>query len=185
MTIELPDDVQGLIRTAQPPGLGPERREGVWDEAEVRRAVVAAVPESGARASRLPLVEALVLLWHDHLDASHQLVQDLTSGEGSWIHAIMHRREPDYWNSKYWYRRVGGHPAFETLATEVGNELGKEFASPRLRKVLMGGRWVAFAMVDAVETAVAAGPGSSTYATLLRAQELEFRALLAHCALRL
>jgi hypothetical protein len=23
----------------------------------------------------------------------------------AWIHAYLHRKEPDIWNSKYWYRR--------------------------------------------------------------------------------
>src|SRR5438105_123592 len=46
-------------------------------------------------------------LWlrHNFLDESHHISQDLHSLEGSYWHAIMHRREPDYWNSKYWFRR--------------------------------------------------------------------------------
>jgi hypothetical protein len=24
-----------------------------------------------------------------------------------WIHAYLHRKEPDIWNAKYWYRRCG------------------------------------------------------------------------------
>src|SRR5262249_17485377 len=37
-------------------------------------------------------------LYHDFLDESHAISQDLSSAEGSYWHAIMHRREPDYWN---------------------------------------------------------------------------------------
>jgi hypothetical protein len=36
------------------------------------------------------------------------------------VHAIMHRREPDPWNSKYWWRRVGAHPCFPELARRAG-----------------------------------------------------------------
>jgi hypothetical protein len=61
-----------------------------------------------------------LLLLHDHLEESHQLAQRL-EGQGQprtadYWHAIMHRREPDPDNSRYWFRRVGRHPAFEVLA---------------------------------------------------------------------
>src|SRR5262245_35001335 len=54
-------------------------------------------------------------LYHDFLDESHSISQDLHTVEGSYWHAIMHRREPDYWNSKYWFRRVGDHPIYDKL----------------------------------------------------------------------
>src|SRR4029079_2010324 len=38
-----------------------------------------------------------------------------SSPEGSFWHAIMHRREPDPSNSKYWWRLVGPHPALKRL----------------------------------------------------------------------
>lgn len=45
----------------------------------------------------------------------HETAQDLASAEGSYWHAIAHRIEPDFWNSGYWFRRVGKHPIFEKL----------------------------------------------------------------------
>ena len=56
-----------------------------------------------------------LLLWNDALDASHTISQGLESGTGSYWHGIMHRREPDYSNAKYWFRRVGVHPSFPAL----------------------------------------------------------------------
>jgi hypothetical protein len=53
-----------------------------------------------------------LLLWNDALDASHTVSQDIGSANGSYWHGIMHRREPDYGNGKYWFRRVGTHPLF-------------------------------------------------------------------------
>ena len=56
-----------------------------------------------------------LLLWNDALDASHTISQGLESRTGSYWHGIMHRREPDYSNAKYWFRRVGVHPTFPAL----------------------------------------------------------------------
>src|SRR5687767_13390080 len=46
-------------------------------------------------------------LYFDFLDESHAISQDLDTAEGSYWHGILHRREPDYPNAKYWFRRVG------------------------------------------------------------------------------
>ena len=48
-------------------------------------------------------------LWlhHNFLDESHTLSQDIDTTTGSYWHAIMHRREGDYGNAKYWLHRVG------------------------------------------------------------------------------
>ena len=73
-----------------------------------------AVDDDAARA-------CLAGLWRyfDYLDESHTLSQDLETPEGSFWHAIMHRREPDPSNSKYWWRRVGSHPVLEQLREQA------------------------------------------------------------------
>src|SRR5438552_15672453 len=58
-------------------------------------------------------------LYHDFLDESHASSQDLDTAEGSYWHAILHRREPDYWNSKYWFRRCLRHPIFDELCRQA------------------------------------------------------------------
>lgn len=60
-----------------------------------------------------------LLLWNDALDASHTISQGIESETGSYWHGIMHRREPDYSNSKYWFRRVGAHPTFPALREQA------------------------------------------------------------------
>ena len=57
-------------------------------------------------------------LWllYDFLDESHTISQSLDTLEGSYWHGIMHRREPDYENAKYWFRRVPVHPIHAELA---------------------------------------------------------------------
>lgn len=53
------------------------------------------------------------------IQRSHSISQDIGSAEGSFLHGIMHRREGDFGNSKYWFRRVGSHPVFDQINTET------------------------------------------------------------------
>ena len=49
-------------------------------------------------------------LWYDlngDWDTAHSIVQALSDVDAMWIHAYLHRKEPDIWNAKYWYRRSG------------------------------------------------------------------------------
>lgn len=62
-----------------------------------------------------PEILAGLWLYVDDLEHSHTIAQSLDTPTGSWWHAIIHRREGDFWNSKYWYRRVGAHPAMQSL----------------------------------------------------------------------
>ena len=72
---------------------------------------------------------SVVRALHDFLDESHTISQDLPSREGSFWHAVMHRREPDAWNSKYWWRKVGPHPVLDRLVAQAPGA-GYEFTLP-------------------------------------------------------
>ena len=67
---------------------------------------------------------AALWLWHDFLNEAHKIVQDIDTPEGSYWHGIMHRREGDYSNAKYWFRRVGAHPVCRSLQQEFTGEQG-------------------------------------------------------------
>src|SRR5687768_13793029 len=58
-------------------------------------------------------------LWHDFLDESHTISQGLHTPTGSFWHAIMHRREGDFSNAKYWYARCRNHPALADIAARA------------------------------------------------------------------
>jgi hypothetical protein len=129
-------EIQQLLATPEPPELGPGPRAGVTAEK--------ALDERLKKLGASDLLRATVLLWHDHLDAAHQIAQAIETADGSYVHALIHRREPDYSNAKYWFRRVGDHPCFE--------ELGRRVEDAELRGKLMAkGRWDPFVFVDLCE----------------------------------
>jgi hypothetical protein len=93
-------------------------------------------------------------LYFDYFDESHAVSQDLETPEGSYWHAILHRREPDYGNAKYWFRRVGNHPVFEALR-EAAAELTRAAGIPAGSGFLAEQpAWDSFAFVDLCEAAV-------------------------------
>jgi hypothetical protein len=106
-------------------------------------------------------------LWllHDFLDEAHQISQDIATPTGSYWHAIMHRREPDPSNSKYWWRRVGDHPTLKQLQ-EQAPALGYKFTDP-------------FAFVDFVERV--RDTGTPDEETARKVQMLEWQLLFDHC----
>ena len=53
---------------------------------------------------------AALWLYVDDLDRAHTAAQSVETSTGSWWHGIMHRREGDFSNSRYWMRRAAGHP---------------------------------------------------------------------------
>lgn len=117
-------------------------------------------------ATLLPLAcQAGLWLAFNFLDESHRLSQDLHTPEGSFWHAIMHRREPDPSNSKYWWRRVGHHPVLDQLR-EQAPALGYSFSTPE-------------AFVDFVERV--RDTASAEEAVAQRVQQLEWHLLFEHC----
>ncbi|MFO1020656.1 MAG: hypothetical protein U0903_08165 [Planctomycetales bacterium] len=73
--------------------------------------------------------KAGLFLLHDDLPHSHELSQSI---EGAGIHraadywhAILHRREPDYGNAKYWFRALGEHPIFKPLGEFARQEIAQ------------------------------------------------------------
>ncbi len=56
------------------------------------------------------LTPCLQALWYDargEWDTAHEIVQRLDDGMAARIHAYLHRKEGDDWNSRYWHRRAG------------------------------------------------------------------------------
>src|SRR5579862_1328236 len=99
----------GLDRTVRPEALTPGR---VQSEILARWLAGRPAPDERQR----DLLHALALLWHDRLDAAHQLVQAREGdAEADLLHALLHRREGDYGNARYWFAQVGAHPLYAEI----------------------------------------------------------------------
>jgi hypothetical protein len=116
-----------------------------------------------------------LLLWNDDLHRSHDLSQNLPSKTGSYLHGIMHRREPDYGNGAYWFRRVGNHPLFPDVAKAAAA------IDPHNQTGLIDNKWDPFAMIDACREAASQPNGE--VGMLLREIQLAELLLLIDYAL--
>jgi hypothetical protein len=91
---------------------------------------VVAVRDRLATLPAPPACRAGLWLYFDFLDEAHQISQaDEADPDHNFWHAVLHRREPDAWNSKYWWRRVGPHPVLDRLRERAAG-LGFRFTTP-------------------------------------------------------
>ena len=135
----------------------------------------ALIREAGARKlfprSRAPEAAlAGLYLYFDCWTEAHETAQDVATPEGSYWHAIVHRQEPDAWNSGYWFRQVGAHPIFPALrdaAAEVG--------------LSVGAKWNPQAFIELCEQA-RQNPGSDLESQAREVQRAEWQLLFDYCA---
>lgn len=129
---------------------------------------------TGRSVRMTTLLRAGLLLRHDFLDECHSLVQTREGDPDAdrW-HALMHRREPDASNAKYWFRRGGPHPIDEPLNQQ---------AAPLLRSIgqPVTKQWDPLRFVDLCERV--REHSSPENDIVRRIQSLEMELLLKHCA---
>ena len=127
-------------------------------------------------------VRSALYLYFSELDASHRISQGIPSATGSFLHGIMHRQEPDFSNSKYWFRQVGRHPVFAGLREAALRLLsGSEDAGARLRGEIDGSKeWDPFWLGDECQAAYQ-GAGDDLEQRLMEIQRLEWQLLFDYC----
>ena len=129
-------------------------------------------------------IKSGLLLWNDALDDSHDISQELSNNTGSYWHGIMHRREPDYSNAKYWFGRVGTHTIFPELR-EQAITLAKEVQNPSdtlvqiVQTIKNEAHWDAYQFIDWCQAAEE-DPSSDATQFLRQVQSEEIKLLLAY-----
>lgn len=143
--------------------------------------------EAGRSSDALAVVSGL-LLWNGNLDHSHTISQGIDNATGSYWHGIMHRMEGDYWNAKYWFRRVGRHPAMVRLGEAAQERLASfrvqpdaSAAAQRIGELAAAGEWDPYVFVDAVNAQEEGRGDEETRALLEQLQHLEMSVLMTYC----
>ncbi len=69
----------------------------------------------------------LKALWYEangDWDKAHKIVQAMNTKTAAWVHAFLHRKEPDEWNASYWYS-IARRPKPKTNFEEEWEEIAK------------------------------------------------------------
>ena len=128
-------------------------------------------------------IKSGLLLWNDALDESHNISQGLENQTGSYWHGIMHRREPDYSNAKYWFGRVGTHPIFPQVR-EQALAILEETPDPsdalaRIAQTIeTEEKWDAYQFIDWCQAAEGASDDVTRFLQQVQAEEIKL--LLAY-----
>jgi len=164
--------IKAVIATETLPGLDTSKRPSTRAAKELENELSIVLGEDIAPGIE-GLVRGMALLWHDHLDAAHVLAQDNHTRDGSMLHGIMHRREGDYSNAKYWFQRAGRHPCYPRIQSKVELLLGP--GHEWLSELVRGGSWDPFAFIDLCQ---ASAEKHGAQNSLKEIQKVEFDALL-------
>jgi hypothetical protein len=143
-------------------------------DAALSREILEADLFGGKSGEMVENCRAGLLLWNDDLDAAHPIVQDIETPTGSFWHAIIHRREGDFSNARYWWNRVGSHPVYD----EIGDLVLHRVTDFPLLDELRGG-WEPVAFTNFCQKTQKDG---AFLAPLAEVQRLEMKLLLEWCA---
>jgi hypothetical protein len=119
-----------------------------------------------ARARCPPEARAGMYLINGDWERAHETAQAQEGPTAAYWHALVHRHEPDYGNSKYWLRRAGQSPIHARLLETAARESKLDLVAP-------DGQWDPIRFTDCY-----ADPAHHDWTRRIEAAELE--ALLEH-----
>ena len=123
-----------------------------------------------ADAKMFSLVRGALLNAVDALDAAHRIFQDDPGDLGSYWHGVMHRREGDFDNARYWFRRAGRLLIADKLhaaSAQDSSNMAKQSS------------WDAYLLTGMCEQAKFGD--TDAIAECVRLQRIEFDHLFAYC----
>ena len=106
----------------------------------------------------------------DALSDAHAIFQAVHEDEASYWHGMMHRREADFDNARYWFRRAGTLAAFPAM-----HHAASEHSADMARQL----NWDPFLVTNQAEQARHGAPELTAEVSAL--QRAEFTALLDYC----
>ena len=120
-----------------------------------------------------------VWLYFNYFDTAHTIVQDIPSREASLWHGIIHRRDGDFWNSGYWFRKAGYHPIFSDLKNHARRITRKVGLNTTTSLLVHQEIWDPLFFIELVEKS--AGSGTPTELTCRQIQQIEWQLLFEYC----
>ncbi len=72
------------------------------------------------------LVAAMLWLRVGIIEPAHEIVQDGATPLASYLHGVVHRLEGDYWNAKYWFRKVHDKRLLQSIFIAVVQRIETE-----------------------------------------------------------
>jgi hypothetical protein len=180
MTEKSPAGEVKTLLSGDLPELGPGPRATVLSISMLNEKCDEIIDKRPLPNKSVELIRALALLWHDHLDEAHVIAQEADGADGSFLHGIVHRREPDYGNAAYWFRHVGTHPCFSQIARRV-EELADFKSQTSLRaELLRDGKWNPFGLIDVCQKTAGKTSADPQVKLLRQIQAVEFEVLMEH-----
>ena len=115
------------------------------------------------------LIRAGLFYAYDALEESHRIVQEIGNNHASYWHGMLHRREGDFENARYWFRRTGKlgvFPEMHSRAAEVSALMGRQMD------------WDPYVLVGQCEQARFGGDVNQK--ELVALQRIEFEVMFDH-----